>query len=288
MVLNKIYHCCTFSILITIIACNKEANNETEKQGSNFNTLLKTVAENITGNGLTITTNFFYNANGQVTQIKRVFNSHSGNPTIQEDTYYRNAAGRLDSITYINTTDPQSPGFYNFYKTEFRYNLNGNIAYTINKSNNTSFHIDSAVYSYQANRVSQRVVYRRPANAASFVLTVSFIYTYDASGNLSAMDALWSSPNNSSRNCIYTYDNKSNPLPVMEYENELYGNWIKAFDNTFSTSNNILSRRCPQGWDWDWGNKDFEYRYSANNKPIYQKVKHTDSPGFYEVKYYYD
>jgi hypothetical protein len=275
--------------LLAISSCQKEVSTPVEEsQGSVFNILLKTVAQNVNGGGSTITTNYRYNTNGQLADITRTFDNPNGNLSVQKDVYYRNAGGRLDSITYINITNPQNPGFNNIYKTEFHYNNSGDISYTLNKSNLNTYPSDSIVYYYQVNRVSQRILYRYPGTATAYVLSATFNYTYDAAGNLSAMDVLWSNPNNSSRNCIYTYDAKINTLPVMEYENELYGNWVKAYDNIFTTSNNILSRRSPQGWDWDWGNKDYEYQYSANNKPLYQKVKHTDSPGFYEVKYYYD
>lgn len=273
--------------VIGIASCQKEIATQQESQGTNFNTLLKTVSQNITGSGLNITTNYTYNTSGQVAEIARTFSSSTGSPGIQKDVYCRNSASRLDSIIYINVAAPQDPGFNNLYKTAFHYTTDGKIAYTLNKTKLSNYPEDSTVYSYQGSSISQRVVYRKPSGSPVYTVTITFSYQYDAAANVSNIDVVWSSPVGS-KSCTFTYDNKPNTLPVMEYENELYGNWIKAFDNMFTTSNNIVSRRVQPGWDWDWGNKDFEYRYSSNNKPLYQKVKHSDSPGYYEVFYYYD
>lgn len=274
--------------LYGLVSCQKEIDSPEESPGILYDKLLKTVSRNVSGSGMDITTLYTYDAAGKINDITRTFLSPNGTPETQKDTYYRNSAGLLDSITYRNITYPQGAGFYNVYRTEFRYDNNGLILYSVNRTNVSNFPTDSAVYTYQGNRVVQRIVYRSVAGASSPPMIIHFDYNYDAAGNLSGMEVAWSNPNNSRKSCIYTYDNKPNSLPVMEYEHELYGNWIKAFDNIFTTANNILSRRTPQGFDWDWGEKDFEYRYSSNNKPVYQKVKHTGTTQYYETYYYYD
>lgn len=287
--LKKILYCSVLATTMLLSSCQKDINSEPalEAQGTSYNTLLKTVATNVNGTGQNITTNYQYSS-GLVTEITRVFQSAGGGPQTQKDKYYRNATGRLDSIVYTNETDPQGSPFHNVSKTSFYYNNADQIVYTYNKSAVATYPNDSVVYTYQGNKLTQRILYRFPTGATTYVLAATFTYSYNAAGNLSAMSVVWSNPASASKTCNYTYDNNPNPLPVMEYENELYGNWIKGFDNNFTTPNNILSRQSIQPWDWEWGSKNYEYRYAANNKPIYQKVKHADSPGYYEVKYYYD
>jgi hypothetical protein len=275
-------------LLLTVLSCKKNSGAPApESQGTNFNTLLKTVSRNFINGGLNITTHYKYNTSGLVIEIKREFSNNSGSADIQTDTYHRKANGQLDSIIYKNISNPQSSPFYNIYKTVFHYNTNGTIAYSLNKTKLTTYPEDSTIYVYQANRIVQRILFRKPSNSNTYILTVTFNYDYDAVGNLTMLDVTWSSPAGS-KNCIYTYDNKPNALPVMAYENELYGQWINAFDDILTTPNNILSRRSAQAGDWDWGNKDFEYRYSSNNKPLYQKIRHTGTADFYEVFFYYD
>ncbi len=268
--------------LITFLSCKKEGPG----QGTNFNRLLKTVTKNAFAGDLNISTEYTYDATGQVSEIVRTFWSSSSNPEIQKDTYYRNAAGFLDSITY-RKNDPQSSSFHNVHKTEFFYDNTGKVLYCLNKTNVSTYVNDSVVYHYPGNYLSQRQVYRSPAGSGNYTLIVTFNYRYDAAGNLLDMESLLTNPN-SRKTCTYTYDNKPNTLPVMEYENELYGNWFKAFDNTFTTPNNLTSRRVQPGWDWDWGDKDFEYKYTSGNKPLYLKVTPTGETGFQETWYYYD
>jgi hypothetical protein len=270
--------------------CQKELkiDPDIEVHGNTYTILLKTVAKNVYGDGQVITTNYQYNGNKDVSEITRTFSSLSGTSETQKDKYFRSASGRLDSITFVKTNSPQSSPFHVVNKTEFYYNNTGNIIYSLNKTASPSYPNDSVVYVYQAGKLSKRIVYRFPKGATNYTATATFTYTFNIDGNLSAMDVVWSNPATNNKNCTFTYDNKPNPLPVMEYENELYGGWLKGFDNNFTTPNNVLSRRTSQYWDWDWGNKDYEYRFSSNNKPIYQKVKNADGAGFYEMKYYYD
>ncbi len=288
-VFSKILYTGILLTILTTSGCQKELDNEpvAEVQGSSFNTLLKTIALNVNGSGQNITTSYQYNSSGQVTEITRIIEGPSGTSQIQRDKYFRTSTGRLDSIVYVNST-PQGNPFHNVLRTSFHYNNAGEITYTYNKSAVATFPSDSVVYTYQGNKLVQRMMYRFPGGATAYVLAATFTYTYDLPGNLTAMSVVWTNPASASKTCTYTYDSKSNPLPVMEYENELYGNWVKGFDNNFTTPNNILSRQTVQPWDWEWGSKNYEYRYSPNNKPLYQKVKHADGPGFYEVKFYYD
>ena len=268
-------------------SCQKEITGVEESQGANFNRLLKTVTRQMYGNDMDIITYYSYNAAGQVAEIKRTFSSSSGSSEVQKDVYYRTAGGRLDSIVFVKINPPQDAPFHNVYKTEFYYTVAGNIIYSVNRTRQVNYPTDSTVYNYTGNVLSQRIVYRKPYGSTVYTATITFTYQYDATGNVSDMNVVWSGLGNP-KSCTFTYDNKPNTLPVMEYENELYGNWIKAFDNNFSSSNNLLTRRVAPGFDWDWGNMNYEYSYLPNNKPVRQRIKNADGPGSYDVLYYYD
>jgi hypothetical protein len=283
----KSYHILFCFLLLSFISCQKQADSPVEEsQGTNFNKLLKTVAKNVYGiSGNTYTTSYKYNPNDQLAEILFMQSNASGNTSTQTDTYYRTAGGRLDSIVYNVISNPPGTSYHNYYKTDFHYTAGGTIDYTVNRSY-TSYS-DSCIYSYQGNQLVQRIQYRKPSPTSAYLLLVTFNYTYDAAGNLISLHSLWTNITGA-KNFTYSYDNKPAPLPVLQYENELFGFWTKAFDNTFKNANNIISRRSNVAGDWEWSEMDFEYNYSANNKPLYQKARHAGSPLFYEVYYYYD
>lgn len=283
----KLHYQILFCFLsLFIISCQKKIDNLTkESQGINFNKLLKTVTKNFAGTGANYISTYEYNANGELSVLTRNYSDLSGNTSTQTDTYYRNASNRLDSIGYKVISNPQGTAFQNYYITEFHYGNGGNISYTLNKS--LTSYSDSCVYLYQGGRLTQRMQYRKAKGSANFQLLVSYNYTYDASGNLALLNSTWATPV-TTKIFTYTYDKMPNTLPVMEYENELFGFWTKAFDNNYTNANNLRSRRCNVPGDWDWSEKDFEYKYSTNNKALYQKVMQTNTSQFYEVFYFYD
>ncbi len=273
-------------VAILFNSCKKSTSTSpAEKQGSNFNKLLKTISRNVSGTQLSITTHYSYSVTGELSEVTREFTDPSASSSVNKDVYYRKQNGELDSIIFLDVSNPQTPAFQNFYKTEFHYDAGGKIDFALNRSL-TSYN-DSCVYTYLGSNISQRYLYRKAVGSSSYSLLVTLNYDYDAAGNLVNLSAVWSNPA-SSKNSTYTYDNKPGSLPVREFENELFGFWIKAFDNTYKGNNNPLSRRISSPEDWEWSNIDYDYQYSANNKVLYQKIMHTGTPDFYEVFYYYD
>jgi hypothetical protein len=264
-------------MLLLITSCQKGIDVIAESQGTDFNILLKTVVKSADNPAYNSTTLYNYNATGQAIVVTRSTSSAK-----QIETYYRKANGKLDSIVVISITNSQTTIES---KTEFNYDVSGNISFSLYRS--VAGWIDSCVYSYQAGQIAQRILYKKAAGANNYLLLHTLSYTYDAAGNLSQLNAVWTNPI-LTHNCTYTYDLKQNSLPVLEYENELYGFWTTAYYHDYRLANNILKRRSTRPNDWDLSDIDYEYKYAANNKPLYQKAKIVGTPQFYEIFYYYD
>ena len=111
-------------------------------------------------------------------------------------------------------------------------------------------------------------------------------YQYDAAGNLSSLraevvDAGTIPPGLIINTSLYTYDNNSNPLPDNR---SLYFSLVIPFYYDYRSVNNPVI--VDNG---NWGTKyTYEYRFSANNKPLYRKGKETGTTHFTEVLFYYD
>lgn len=272
----------TTLVFITGMACKKKTGMPEEKQGVHFQYLLKTVLTG-TNSPTAETAEYSYDGAGRISlHTIRNTDASSGIITVRYEQFHRSATGHIDSITWRSETNGV---IKDRSWTYFIYHPSGQLNYSKHLFNDWSGGTplpvkDSSVYNYSGSRVSSRSDYRKH-NAGPYNYIRSFSYDYDAAGNLTALGAVYTNPAVTDT-IRFTYDNKINPLPVLRGIYEM-GYWGPAFYDDFHLANNLLTRR-----NRDWDPMDFEYRYSANNKPLYQKIKTPGITSYSEMKFYYD
>ncbi|MEQ1678168.1 MAG: hypothetical protein ABL876_15790 [Chitinophagaceae bacterium] len=269
--------CIVAAILFILPSCQKEAKgDEDQSRGTNFGLLQKTVATYSYSTRKT-TVNYTYNANRQLVETKTTDSDPSGNNTLQTETFFRDAAGRLDSSSFVNSSngviDYRSQTFYT-------YDVSGKLILSFQNVTIVSQpYKDSSVYTYAGNTLQQRKDYRSFSGGA-YNLLRDAAYQFDASGNLTQTIFHWTThPGPDTAN--FQYDNKVNALPV----DRLVFYWAPLFYDDYKPSNNL--KRAVNA-KIDFPSYNYEYQYTINNKPLYRKTIEMGSAIFYETLYYYD
>lgn len=210
------------------------------------------------------------------------------NPTVlnktQVETYYRDNTGRIDSIVCIVTgTYPsvQSSKFYYAPNGQYRYSIQRFSSYNSGQLSET---IDSSLYTYTNNLITQKLDYRTLNSAGVSTYTIQRNFTYDASGNL--LSIINSGPGAlANTSYYYDYDTKINPLPFtrdLNYYGSFYYHDKTTINNEIrytnkSTSTGVLN-----------GGYNYEYKYLPNNKPYYKKSIRFDSTEIFDAYFYYN
>jgi hypothetical protein len=257
-----------------LFSCKKTENEE--QQGVKFNLLLKTVKKSNTTGNSSITA-YSYNTNGEIAEIKTADN-YSTAATVTTQTFYRNISGSLDSIMYLI----KSNGTISFLeKNYFKYDINGKLILSISNSDNYSNPPvkDSSLYNYRGTVLQKRVDFRSFDGGLSYILLRQAMYEFDASGNLSTSIFQWTT-HPSIDTLIFKYDNMLNPVPA----GILLFFWAPIFYNDYKPANNLTQTLAKNVDSYTY----FDYRYAANNKPLYRKEKVTNGTGYTETFYYYD
>lgn len=264
-------------ILLIHSSCQKEANGDkSQSQGTNFDLLQKTITTNSFSARKT-TVNYTYNANRQLVETNTTDSDPSGNSTLQTETFFRNAAGRLDSSSFVISTN----GIVDYRtQTNYTYDVSGKL---ILSSQNVTLvsqpYKDSSVYTYTGNALQQRKDYRSFSGGA-YNLLRDAAYQFDASGNLTQTIFQWTThPGPDTAN--FQYDSKVNALPV----DRLVFYWAPLFYDDYKPSNNL---KQAVNVKTDYPSYNYDYQYTINNKPLYRKTIEMGSAIFYETLYYYD
>lgn len=263
-----------FSGVVTILflsSCQQENDTPAESQGTLYSNLLRTVTtSNYTG--LKTTVNYNYNSSGKLTEIiSEGINGGSAN-FLNRETFFRNASGQLDSALLA----ANSNGTGAIITTKNYFDGSGKIILSIQNGSTTGAR-DSCVYTYAGNILQQRTDYRS-LNGGTYSLLRTGNYVFDAAGNLTRSVFSWTThPGNDTLR--FSYDSKVNPLPL----DRLTFYWAPLFYGDYSPANNISQASNPSNSTYTT-----EYRYSANNKPVYRKTLYTGTGNYDETYYYYD
>jgi hypothetical protein len=264
-----------FLLLMALNACKKESINNNNDQGITYNHLIKTIAKLNPATGKEITTEYQYNSNDLVSQIKTTDNT-SGSSQQSIETFFRNSAGKLDSIVYAgNTGNAYSSKTWFYYDGMERLTLS---KYDFIKSGVTS-RKDSSVYEYSGSVLNKRTDYRSFDGGSSYSLLTEASFEFDAAGNVSRSIFNWAVSPNTTDTLNFKYDTKANPVPKADG----FFYWAPVFYNDYKMQNNLLQLNGSNGNE----RSSYEYGYAPNNKPLYRKQ--TDPANFvYETFYYYD
>jgi hypothetical protein len=259
--------------LFSLTACKKhnDIQNPQISQGTNFNLLLKTATKvNTTGGQLV--NEYNYNSAGRLSSIKTTEN-YTADTQENVETFYRNSAGRLDSIVFSGKTK----GVVSFTaKTVFIYDLTGRII--LSTYNSTPFK-DSSLYSYAGSVLQTRDDYRSLDGGLTYNLLRRAANEFDASGNLTKSVFKWTTPV-STDTLSFQYDNKINPVPHLTG----FFYWAPFFYDDYKPINNLTQTIAKNVDSYSF----FDYNYTLNNKPLYRKEKVTGGSNFTETYYYYD
>jgi hypothetical protein len=263
-------------------ACRKKTIIPEESQGTRFERLLKTVTKS-SNSPYDLITEYSYTTGGQIaTIVIRSRDAVTGKASLATETFFRNGSGRIDSIIYKTVSEGSTT---ESTKTYFYYQPSGTAGYSV-FVNETAFNpgespaTDSSLYQYSGNRMIKRTDYRKFVANPYFLLR-TFDYEYDAAGNMQLLRATYTSPAQTDTVRL-TFDNKINPLPVIRGVYDV-GYWGPGFYNDYSFINNPLSKQTR-----DWTDYTYEYRYTANNKPLFQKIKQVGTTVYSDVYFYYD
>lgn len=272
--MKTIFYCAVLSLLTCIVfsSCKKE-NETTEPQGVNYNQLLKTVTtSNYTSEKTT--TVYAYNAAGKVTSIiTNGDNGGVGNFTNTE-LLTRNALGLPENIEFTAV----SGGSTTRVSTQNTFDGAGKTIRTIQVITGPQQTRDSALYIYSGNLLVQRPEYRS-INGGPYSLLVTASFQYTGSGNLDKAIFAWTThPGNDTLS--FSYDDKINSLPFARAD-VFY--WSELFYDDYKQANNIIRFDNP-----NVNSYINEFRYSANNKPLYRKRSYPGTTSFDETYYYYD
>jgi hypothetical protein len=264
-----------FGVVLMAAACKKKEALP-EQQGVNFKLLLKTVTkENI--NNIQTTVVYSYNSSKELVQTKTATTGGAGAVRGSEtETFYRNAAGRLDSTvtTLDNNGTPLFAG-----KLIFSYD-GGNQLIRSMYFGSTNIN-DSSVYTYAGGALRQRVSYRS-ANGNPYTLQVTAGYNFDISGNYNSILFTWPvGPRTDTMR--FTYDARINSIPIERYYPSY---WTSLFYTDYQPPNNFTSINGP---DASYQSA-IQYTYTGNNKPLYRKrtMVNYSPQQVYETFYYYD
>ena len=265
----------TFSLgclLTAINACTKNKVYTEESQGTNFNLLLKTVMKLSNFNTDEIT-NFRYNSSGGLIEITTSsFDQSTGKPYKTIETFFRNATGRIDSINYKIESEGQIIINNN---TIFHYNTSNDLSPVYTKNGG-----DSSSYTFSGGQLVKRKNYTNCCGSGLSLLS-TFNYSYDNARNLIQFVSSYTT-HPVSDTVLYTFDLKIFPIPALRGINWVFF-WAPAFFDDYTFKNNPLSKRQTNS-----DNFDYEYQYTPNDKPLYQKIKDASGPLYAEVYYYYD
>lgn len=264
-----------FLLLMALNACKKETSINNSDQGVTYNHLVKTIAKLNPATGKEIITEYQYNSNNLLSLIKTTDNT-SGSSQQYTETFFRNGAGKLDSIVYAgNGTTAYSS------KTWFYYDGSGQLIiskYEFSEAGNLS-RKDSSVYEYNGTMLNKRTDYRSFNGGSSYSLLTEANFEFDGAGNVSKSIFDWAVNPNTTDTLFFQYDNKANPVPKVDgffYWAPIFYNDYKMQNNLLQISSNNIDERS-----------SYEYGYAPNNKPLYRKQ--TDPANFiYETFYYYD
>lgn len=264
-----------FLLLMALNACKKETINNSNDQGITYNHLIKTIAKLNPATGKEIITEYQYNSNNLVSQIKTTDNT-SGTSQQSIETFFRNSAGKLDSIVYAgnNATAYSS-------KTWFYYDGSGQLIISKYEFSDAVSLIrkDSSVYEYSGTVLNKRTDYRSFDGGNSYSLLTEASFEFDAAGNVSKSIFDWAVNPNTTDTLNFQYDNKTNPVPKADG----FFYWAPVFYNDYKMQNNLLQLNSSNGNE----RSSYQYGYAPNNKPLYRKQ--TDPANFvYETFYYYD
>jgi len=273
--IKAIFLCGAVALMVILFACRKgRVDKQTESQGTTFNHLLKTITTDKT-TGAQRTVKYSYDGAGLIIQITTEASDVSGTSATTES-FYRNAAGQLDSIGWIEKTGGI---ITSVSQVSFSYDANGSLVASRDFNQPGYPPFDSSLYLYAGCILKTRLDYRNTGNN-SYNLFLQVDYEFDGNGNMT--QAIFQQFGNFQHvdTVSFQYDNKINPVPagpLMFYLQPIYYNDYRA-------ANNLTRAFSP-----DVDSYSFEgYTYSSNNKPLYRKEITTGGTGFAETYYYYD
>ena len=266
-------------LLAGVLSCKKENKPvEDESQGTNFNFLQKTILKSPDNSAEKINL-YEYNLVGQVVKAISFDKTNGISSTIKNtETFYRSTSSRLDSVVFVTMDSTVLK-----YKAIvlFTYDFTNKISKSIQTatpglSPGSQMVRDSSLYFYTSGQLSQRTDYRSHDNNP-YSLVRDLYYNYDATGNLLMLRLVW--PTVPTDTVKFTFDNKTNSIPV---ERGIHF-WAPAFYDDYKFTNNPISKTVRSSDSYT-----YEYRYAANNKPLYRKEKVVGTPAYGELYYYYD
>jgi hypothetical protein len=272
---NEFYKlgCLFFCSTLLFTNCSKK---EEPVYGITFERLIKIQQGNETKS-------FSYDNAGRLSKVTLV-NSTTSNKYVE--TYYRDNTGRIDSIICIVTgqyPSVQSSKFYYAPNGQYRYSIQ---RFFSNGSGQPAETIDSSIYTYANNLITQKRDFRTLNSAGVSTYQIQRNFTYDANGNLlSIVNAGPGAFANTSYH--YEYDTKINPLPFTRDLN-YYGSFYYYDRTTVNNEIRYTEKYTSGGNSSITGGYNYEYKYLPNNKPYYKKSIRFDSTEIFDAYFYYN
>ncbi|MCX6319652.1 MAG: hypothetical protein NTW29_20405 [Bacteroidetes bacterium] len=257
-----------------LVSCKKENDAPEEPQGVNFNQLLKTVTTSNYTNQK-ITTEYGYNASGKVISITTTGSTNGGVGNFTNtEIITRNAQGLPETIEFTSISASGTTRI----STRNKFDGTGKTIGTIQVITGPQQTRDSALYVYSGNQLVQRPEYRS-INNGPYSLLVTSQFQYTGSGSLDKAIFAWTT-HPGIDTLSFNYDDKVNSLPFTRADAFYFA---ELFYDDYKSANNITRYNNPSISSYT-----SEFRYSANNKPLYRKKSFPGTANFDETLYYYD